>query len=192
MTEKKTYIFNGKTAVFDLENNPKFLTVINIIKSAADAIVSDVVEYAPYLTSYMIDYSLISYLTDIKLPKDLNECYDFIYMTEITEIIKQTNPDLYDFVTENVKSLVEYRKEQMLKKSKIDELIDSLTNLVTVFTNEFDGVDIKEVIEKMEKIGINKDMNEKDVVSSILRYRDNQSQDSNIININDTITFNLE
>lgn len=172
MIEKVKYIYDGKAAEFQIDTDPKFLTVISIINNATDAIVSNTVDYAPYLTTYMIDYSVISSLTDISLPLDLNECHDFIYESEISDSVKDTIPALYDFITENVEKMVEYRKEKILKKSKIDELIDSLINLVEVFTNQFDGVDIKETIDKMEKIGIFNGMNENEVVSSILKYRD--------------------
>ena len=171
MNKKSTYVFDNKEVVFEYETHPEFIDVISIITNTVDAVVSDIVEYAPYLTEYMIQYNMIHYLTDVVLPKDLNECFRFINESEVFDILEKGTSGLYEFIKENVDKMIEFRKSQIVKKSKCDDLVDALINLINTIRKEFDGLNINEVLDRLEKVGFLPGMTEDEIVKKILQIR---------------------
>lgn len=177
MTKKATYVFENKEVVFEYETNPKFLDIISMIEESVDAIVSDVVPYAPYLSDYMIQYNMIQYLTDIVMPSaDINECYSFINESDFWDIMMQDLSELHSFIKENVGKMVKFRKEQILRTTKFDELLEAATHLISTISKEFEGLNAKEFLDRLEKIGLNPNMSEEKVVKTILQYHQEQDE----------------
>ena len=168
MKSQGTYETDERTVLFEFETDPDFLVVTNIIEDSADAVISEGIEYAPYLLDYMIDYNLIRYLTKVELPKGMNGCHRFIYDSGIIDEITKGIPSLRTFIRENTEKLVNYRKKQAIKKSKIDDLLDALTHLAVTFQKQFEGVDINETIDALKRANFFQNMSEGDIVKKIL------------------------
>ena len=175
MRKKLIYTYDKKENAFELETNPSFLDIIAIIQETADAVISDIVGYAPYMTEYMIRYNMIHELTDVVLPEELNDCYRFIEDSDIWFVMIQDISELYMFVEENVNKIIKFRKQQLLSQSKID---DAATHLLTTISKEFEGLDIKEVLERLEKAGLNPNLSEEKVVKAILGYQKEENAKS--------------
>ena len=56
-------------------------------------------------------------------------------------------------------------------KSKCDDLVDALINLINTIRKEFDGLNINEVLDRLEKVGFLPGMTEDEIVKKILQIR---------------------
>lgn len=161
-----TYMVGGREVTFNYDK-PNFLDMITVIEAVADAVVSDG-QYKPYLEKYLINMNIVAQFTDVELPEDINECYDFLVETGIAGTVKSLMPDECSFIEQSVSSLVAFKKDEAAKRTKIDALIDALIHFVGTLNKEFEGLDINDVLSRMEKVGYLPDMKESEIAKAII------------------------
>ena len=161
-----TYIVGGQEVTFNYDK-PTFLDMISVIETVANAVVSDE-EYKPYLENYLTDSNIVAQFTDVELPEDINECYAFMHESGIAGTIKNLLPDECSFIAQSVSDLVGFKKDQAAKRTKVDALIDALIHLVGTINDEFEGLDINDVLSRMEKVGFLPDMKESEIAKAII------------------------
>lgn len=162
-----TYTVDGKEKMFKYEDDPLFLNIIATIETIADAVVKDG-QYRPYLLKYMTELNIVGSFTDIKLPEDINDCYAFLRESDIGSILRTKMPDTYAFIEDSVEELVNFNKESAIKRTKIDDLLDALLHLIGTLNSEFEGLDMNDVLTRMEKVGFLPNMNENEIATAIL------------------------
>lgn len=162
-----TYTVDGKEKMFKYEDDPLFLNIITAIETIANAVVNDG-KYRPYLLKYMTELNIVGSFTDIKLPEDINDCYAFLQESDIGSILRTKMPDTYAFIEDSVEELVNFNKESAIKRTKIDDLLDALLHLIGTLNSEFEGLDMNDVLTRMEKVGFLPNMNENEIATAIL------------------------
>lgn len=162
-----TYTVDGKEKMFKYEDDPLFLNIITAIETIANAVVNDG-KYRPYLLKYMTELNIVGSFTDIKLPEDINDCYAFLRESDIGSILRTKMPDTYAFIEDSVEELVNFNKESAIKRTKIDDLLDALLHLIGTLNSEFEGLDMNDVLTRMEKVGFLPNMNENEIATAIL------------------------
>ena len=162
-----TYTVDGKEKMFKYEDDPLFINIITAIETIANAVVNDG-KYRPYLLKYMTELNIVGSFTDIKLPEDINDCYAFLRESDIGSILRTKMPDTYAFIEDSVEELVNFNKESAIKRTKIDDLLDALLHLIGTLNSEFEGLDMNDVLTRMEKVGFLQNMNENEIATAIL------------------------
>ncbi len=162
-----TYTVDGKEKMFKYEDDPLFINIITAIETIANAVVNDG-KYRPYLLKYMTELNIVGSFTDIKLPEDINDCYAFLRESDIGSILRTKMPDTYAFIEDSVEELVNFNKESAIKRTKIDDLLDALLHLIGTLNSEFEGLDMNDVLTRMEKVGFLPNMNENEIATAIL------------------------
>ena len=162
-----TYTVDGKEKMFKYEDDPLFINMITAIETIANAVVNDG-KYRPYLLKYMTELNIVGSFTDIKLPEDINDCYAFLRESDIGSILRTKMPDTYAFIEDSVEELVNFNKESAIKRTKIDDLLDALLHLIGTLNSEFEGLDMNDVLTRMEKVGFLPNMNENEIATAIL------------------------
>ena len=167
MIMSATYTVDGKEKMFKYEDDPLFLNIITTIETIANAVVNDG-KYRPYLLKYITELNIVGSFTDVELPESINDCYAFLRETELPKILRTKIPDTYAFIEDSAEELVNFKKESAIKRTKIDDLLDALLHLISTLNEEFEGMDMNEVLSRMEKIGIKPNMNENEIATAIL------------------------
>lgn len=162
-----TYTVDGKEKMFKYEDDPLFLNIITAIETIANAVVNDG-KYRPYLLKYMTELNIVGSFTDIKLPEDINDCYAFLRESDIGSILRTKMPDIYAFIEDSVEELVNFNKESAIKRTKIDDLLDALLHLIGTLNSEFEGLDMNDVLTRMENVGFLPNMSENEIATAIL------------------------
>lgn len=162
-----TYTVDGKEKMFKYEDDPLFINIITAIETISNAVVNDG-KYRPYLLKYMTELNIVGSFTDIKLPEDINDCYAFLRESDIGSILRTKMPDTYAFIEDSVEELVNFNKESAIKRTKIDDLLDALLDLIGTLNSEFEGLDMNDVLTRMEKVGFLPNMNENEIATAIL------------------------
>lgn len=100
-------------------------------------------EFAPYLRKFACDFNILNYFTNISLPSDMEKVWEFVDSTDITNMIVEFvgNNYIKDILRE-ANEAIEYRKEEVLKRSKLDKLLDSISGFAKSFADKADGLDI--------------------------------------------------
>lgn len=161
-----TFIIGGHENSFNYDK-PNFIQMIQVIESVSDAVIRDQ-EYKPYLEQYLVDLNIVSTFTDIELPEDINECYAFLHDSGIASTVKNLLPEECSFIAQSVSDLVAFKKDGAAKKTKIDELLDALIHFVGTLNKEFDGLDMNDILSRMEKIGFLPNMDESEIAKAII------------------------
>lgn len=177
MLKKSTYKYENKEVEFEFETEPTFLDMIDIINHTVETVFAEAVEYAPYFVDYYTRYYMVSYLaTGVVLPVDINDCYKFLNKSGIIEAMEEEIADTFVFVKSNITDLVDYRKEQLMKRSKIDDLLNAAVHLVNTFTKEFEGVDLNRIASVMEKLQVVPNMSDSQIVQALLKLRKEEKE----------------
>lgn len=89
------------------------------------------VVYHPEFKKFAFEYEIVNYFTDISLPVNSDKAWEFLERTGIASRIASTVRDGYvgEIIAE-ANEMIEYRKEELLKKSKLDQVLDSFLELL--------------------------------------------------------------
>ena len=102
--------------------------------------------YAPYLKEFAIAVNIIRYFTDIKLPGDIDAIRKFIYGTDIMKTICETVDGWQiDAVYREANELIEFEKNAMMKRSKLDGVIDSVKSLLESVNSKTESLNIEDI-----------------------------------------------
>lgn len=132
----------------------------------------DTGEYMPTSKDFVIRHALISYYTDICLPKNVHKSYDFLYRTDIVPfIIQNINEEQLSLMIKSINDKVEY-----IAQSNIEALSRQMGDIVAKFSDLEERLDgmfksmDKDAITKVLEVFGNKDFNENQIVKKIYDY----------------------
>lgn len=106
-----------------------------------------IVVYHPEFKKFAFEYEIVNYFTDISLPVNGDKAWDFLERTQIASRIVEVVRDNYigEIISE-ANEMIEYRKEELLKKSKLDHVLDSFLELLGTAQGKTENLDISQII----------------------------------------------
>lgn len=106
-----------------------------------------IVVYHPEFKKFAFEYEIVNYFTDISLPVNGDKAWDFLERTQIASHIVGVVRDNYigEIISE-ANEMIEYRKEELLKKSKLDHVLDSFLELLGTAQGKTENLDISQII----------------------------------------------
>lgn len=106
-----------------------------------------IVVYHPEFKKFAFEYEIVNYFTDISLPVNGDKAWDFLERTQIASRIVGVVRDNYigEIISE-ANEMIEYRKEELLKKSKLDHVLDSFLELLGTAQGKTENLDISQII----------------------------------------------
>lgn len=108
--------------------------------------------YCPAFKKFAIEYNIVTYFTDVALPSDSNKACKFLEQSGLANRIAQSLPDGYVVeIIAAANEAIEYRKQELLKRSKLDDLIDGALGVVQTLSNKTEGIELPQIMEFVEK-----------------------------------------
>lgn len=108
--------------------------------------------YCPAFKKFAIEYNIVSYFTEVSLPADSNKACKFLEQSGLANRIAQALPEGYVVgVIGDANEAIEYRKQELLKKSKLDDLLDKVLGVIQALSDKTDGIDLPQIMEYVEK-----------------------------------------
>lgn len=106
-----------------------------------------IVVYHPEFKKFAFEYEIVNYFTDISLPVNGDKAWDFLERTQIASHIVGVVRDNYigEIISE-ANEMIEYRKEELLKKSKLDHVLNSFLELLGTAQGKTENLDISQII----------------------------------------------
>lgn len=97
--------------------------------------------YAPYMRDFAERISVLSFYTDINVDDlTMETAYALTQNSELFAAVYHNIDDDIDGIFEDAYALIEWRKEQMLRSTKADELYDAIKQFVNGLEVMLDGV----------------------------------------------------
>lgn len=108
--------------------------------------------YAPYLFNFAVRYNLLVYFTDVLPSTSSNRVNEFFENTKFADLlIDAIGIEYVQSIIHDADEMVEYRKSELLKKSKFDDLLESLTTLVSALNEQVENIDEQEIADKVRE-----------------------------------------
>lgn len=104
------------------------------------------VMYQPAFKKFAFEYEIVNYFTDISLPVNSDKAWEFLERTEIASMIANTikNGYIADIISE-ANEMIEFRKEEILKRSKSDKMLDSLIDVLSAMRTKAEGFSLEQI-----------------------------------------------
>ena len=123
----------------------------NMLRDILDIVFVDVgdgvITYHPAFKKFAFEYEIVNYFTDISLPVNSDKAGEFLERTNIAGRIANTVPDGYiSAIIAEASEMIEYRKAELLKKSKLDQVLDGIVGVVSAIQKKTDGVDLNQIM----------------------------------------------
>lgn len=105
------------------------------------------VVYHPEFKKFAFEYEIVNYFTDISLPVNSDKAWEFLERTGIASRIANAVRDNYigEIIAE-ANEMIEYRKQELLKRSKLDQVLDGLTDVLGAVQNNTENLDLSQII----------------------------------------------
>lgn len=110
------------------------------------------IKYCPTFKKFAIDFYFVSYFTDIALPTNSDKANKFLEQSRISDKIADAIPNEYilDIIRE-INEAIDYRKQEVLKKSKFDIVFDKVLGIVQEVSKNISGIDISQIMDYVDK-----------------------------------------
>lgn len=105
------------------------------------------VVYHPEFKKFAFEYEIVNYFTDISLPVNSDKAWEFLERTGIASRIANTVRDGYvgEIIAE-ANEMIEYRKQELLKRSKLDQVLDGLVDVLSAAQSKTENLDLGQII----------------------------------------------
>ena len=108
--------------------------------------------YCPAFKKFAIEYNIVTYFTDVALPSDSNKACKFLEQSGLANRIAQSLPDGYVVgIISDANEEIEYRKQELLKRSKLDDILDGVLGVVQALSDKTEGIELPQIMEYVEK-----------------------------------------
>ena len=103
--------------------------------------------YVPAIEEFAIEYNILGYLTNISLPTGLDEAVALVELVKPLSVCGYENEGIRD----SIRKAIEFKKEQLLKRTKLDNLLDTISELMQTIKQKMDESSLMELVEQMSK-----------------------------------------
>lgn len=108
--------------------------------------------YYPAFKKFAIEYNIVSYFTEVSLPSDSNKACKFLEQSGLANRIAQALPEGYVVdIIGDANEAIEYRKQELLKKNKLDDLLDGVLGVVQALRDKTEGIELPQIMEFVDK-----------------------------------------
>ena len=108
--------------------------------------------FAPYLRKFAYDFNVLNYFTNISLPDDTDKIWEFVDTAEIVPmVIDFVGGGYIENILREANEVIEYRKNEILKRSKLDDVLDAVLKVaktIDVNTKNLDMNGLFDIVQK--------------------------------------------
>ena len=108
--------------------------------------------YCPYLKKFAFEYHIVLFFTNINLPGEAESVCAFLNASHIINKIEEcVGKEVIDGLREEVDELVNYRKSEILKHNRLDDILIGLSDLINAFQKKIEGEDGESIMKYFEE-----------------------------------------
>lgn len=109
-------------------------------------------KYCPAFREFAINFNIVTYFTGITMPADSDKACKFLERSGFAQKITQTLPEEYvaGIISDAIEA-IEYRKQELLKKSKLDDILGNILGVIGAIRDKTEGIELPQIMEYIEK-----------------------------------------
>lgn len=109
-------------------------------------------DYMPEYTKLAKKITIISYYTDFKLPKDVNDAWLVLNNTTLFDDVAKIIGKDVEEIFEEADELIEARKNYLINKTDLNSFLAKISEKIDSFGSQFTEQDLRSVMKMMEKL----------------------------------------
>lgn len=109
-------------------------------------------DYMPEYTKLAKKITIISYYTDFKLPKDVNDAWLVLNNTTLFDDVAKIIGKDVEEIFEEADELIEARKNYLINKTDLNSFLAKISEKIDSFGSQFTEQDLRAVMKMMEKL----------------------------------------
>lgn len=177
---ERSYTPTSTVQIDDVEITVKKTLSLSEMLSFVDGVVNSCFleesgEYMPEIKHFAIQHGIIEYYTNIELPEDTQEKYDFLMRSDIIKIISEMiDKEQFMDMMESIDCKIDHISRaniSILEKQMVD-LQHMVTNMIEKFTGALDGIDM-DVLNAINSSYMNGDIHPEKIYQA---YKDTQGE----------------
>jgi hypothetical protein len=180
---------NNEIIDFKFRKKLSYSELVYLIKTITDNCFDIKGDYEGYYYDFAKIQSIILSYTDIELPENTDERYEFVYSNKLDELFvgmydevaREENYTILDrkqieFIEDESWQLVKYRKEKALNQSSLDDLLNSVTTYINAMTSQFEGLKMEDIKGFSELGETFKNIDKNDFMEKVIKFAKGESK----------------
>ncbi|MEG2397005.1 MAG: hypothetical protein RSB11_08230 [Oscillospiraceae bacterium] len=164
-----TYTANQQSHKANVRTYISFSEYAKFVANVAYQVINEETHYSPFVLNLVFAQNLIAFFTDVKVPEDVNEFYDFINSgTIISDIKNAVGTFTVDGIKADIDRLIEFRKLEVANHSALDTLCNTLNDLLIKYDKKLgksiNPAQMEKVISKLSSM----DITERGIVDALV------------------------
>lgn len=133
-------------------------------------------DYMPEYTKLAKKITIISYYTDFKLPKDVNDAWLVLNNTTLFDDVAKIIGKDVEEIFEEADELIETRKNYLINKTDLNSFLAKISEKIDSFGSQFTEQDLRTVMKMMEKLP--QDLSPESVVKAVAAVEEEKSNNT--------------
>ena len=133
-------------------------------------------DYMPEYTKLAKKITIISYYTDFKLPKDVNDAWLVLNNTTLFDDVAKIIGKDVEEIFEEADELIEARKNYLINKTDLNSFLAKISEKIDTFGSQFTEQDLRAVMKMMEKLPQN--LSPESVVKAVAAVEEEKSNNT--------------
>lgn len=152
--------------VYQNINCESFTKLIRDVEDGVFLNIDGVIEYAPQNYDFMFRQSILSYMTNVKIPDEFEFVWDLCFNeTFWNKVVTSIPADVYNRIENTCRDYITYKRELRLSEGKyntekIMSELNSYIDLMNAVNERFDGIDIRKFADGVEHLTDNTNIND--------------------------------
>lgn len=169
--EKLCYEKDGETFEVQLKLNVSLREMGAIIRDfldfCFDTKMETIEDYYPHSKEFARRFSILSNVTDLEFPDDVEEIWQIVMNTPIFDDVRKCDVGLFAVIDAAMAEAVEVRKRYLENKTDFNKFLAKVEDSLSEGVEQINPDDIKKLIETFKNMPMPK--SQEDIVNSILK-----------------------
>lgn len=129
--------------------------ILALIKEVEEVVFSEDefggIQYIPGVEKFACEYAIVEHFTNVELPDNAEDAWAFLRATGALHSIEHAVGENVYCVERSLRNAINHRKEQLLKKSKLDDVLDSISSLMSAVKEKTDNIDLAQIMDYLNE-----------------------------------------
>lgn len=113
---------------------------------------NDEVTYCAAFKRFACDYAIVQYFSNVQMGTDIKKIHDMLEQTGITSLIASVvGKEYIDELINAANETIEHKKMMLANRSKFDEVLERVLDIVKIFKDKTENLDLSQVMELIQE-----------------------------------------
>lgn len=142
------YKVNGESKTAHYTDHVPFSTMLTMIDNVAFSVANEYTDYSPILEHFFTNVEIIKTFTDVELPENIDDCYDFIENNDIIITLSfEKAVSQIQRIEDSIHVAIEHQLKLRENSNPLNNLLVSATDFLVVLNNKIGETNVEQLQE---------------------------------------------